>query len=288
MGLLEEIPMSKWLLMLCALVLGAVLVATDADAARLGGGRSVGAQRNVTTPPASTPAKPAQQAAPGQQQAQPAAAQQGSKWGMLGAIFGGLALGGLLAWALSGTGLSTILLVALLAIVAFMAFRAFGRRRAEPVPENVQFAGMGGGERVQLPAGGAPATAAAASAVPAGFDQATFLRAAKLNFVKLQLANDAGKLDEIREFTTSALFDELRKDVLTRPADGQATDVVSLNADLLEVATEQDSHWASVRFSGMVRETPRSEPVGFEEVWNLVKPANGSSGWLLAGIQQMH
>ena len=144
--------MNKLVFALSALMLGAVLVATDADAERLGGGRSVGTQRNVTTPPAATPAKPAQQP----QQAAPA--QQGSKWGMLGGILGGLALGGLLAWALSGTGLSTILLVALLAIVAFMAFRAFGRRRAEPAPENVQFAGMGGSERVQLPAGGAPAT----------------------------------------------------------------------------------------------------------------------------------
>ena len=70
--------------------------------------------------------------------------------------------------------------------------------------------------------------------------------------------------------------------------DAQHTDVVSLNADLLEVATEQDGHWASVRFSGTVRETPGAAPVGFEEVWNLVKPAQGSSGWLLAGIQQMH
>jgi predicted lipid-binding transport protein (Tim44 family) len=275
--------MNKLVSVLAALMLGAIVFASDADAKRLGGGRSVGTQRNVTAPPAATPAKPAQQ----QQQAAPA--QQGSKWGMLGGILGGLALGGLLAWALSGTGLSTILLVALLAIVAFMAFRAFGRRRAEPAPENVQFAGMGGSERVQLPAGGAPATAVATPAVvPAGFDAPTFLRAAKLNFVKLQLANDSGKLDEIREFTTGEMFDELRKDVLTRPADGQATDVVSLSADLLEVATEQDSHWASVRFSGMVRETPNSAPVGFEEVWNLVKPANGSSGWLLAGIQQMH
>ncbi len=275
--------MSKWVLMLCALVLGVVVVATDADAARLGGGRSVGTQRNVTAPPAATPAKPAQQ----QQQAAPA--QQGSKWGMLGGILGGLALGGLLAWALSGTGLSTILLVALLAIVAFMAFRAFGRRREAPAPENVQFAGMAGSERVALPQR-TPSSGAlhATSTVPAGFDTAGFLRAAKLNFVKLQLANDAGKLDEIREFTTGELFGELRKDVLARPADGQGTDVVSLNADLLEVATEQDSHWASVRFSGMVRETPQSAPVGFEEVWNLVKPANGSSGWLLAGIQQMH
>ena len=25
----------------------------------------------------------------------------------------------------------------------------------------------------------------------------------------------------------------------------------------------------------------------FEEIWNLQKPADGSSGWLLAGIQQL-
>ena len=265
--------MRKWILGLCALLAGIAVVVTDAEAGRLGSGRSVGAQRNVTAPPAATPARPAQA-----QPQQAAPAQQGSRWG---ALLGGLALGGLLAWALSGTGMSTILMVGLLAVAAALALRAFARRRETPV----QFAGVGQ-ERLALPAsGGEPV---AAPAAPAGFDAAGFLRAAKMNFVKLQLANDAGKLDEIREFTTSELFDELRKDVLVRPGEGQQTDVVSLNADLLEVATEQDNHWASVRFSGMVRETPSSAPVGFEEVWNLVKPADGSSGWLLAGIQQMH
>ena len=278
--------MHKWILMLSVFVLGAAVVAADADAGRLGGGRSVGAQRNVTAPPASTPAKPAQ-AQPAQGQQQPGAAQQGSRWGMLGGILGGLALGGLLAWALSGTGLSTILLVALLAVVAVMALRAMRRQQA-PAEEYVHFVGIGS-ERVAVPA--RPASIGALnvpSALPAGFDAAGFLRAAKTNFVKLQLANDAGKLEDIRDFTTDEMFDELRRDVLARAAQTQQTDVMSLNADLLEVATEEDNHWASVRFSGLVRETPGAEPVGFEEVWNLVKPAHGSSGWLLAGIQQMH
>src|SRR5204862_2186701 len=92
------------------------------------------------------------------------------------------------------------------------------------------------------------------------------------------------QLDEIREFTTREMFDELHRDI----QGGHATDVVALDADLLELSSEQNQHWASVRFSGMVRETPGTEPVGFEEVWNLVKPSDGSSGWLLAGIQQMH
>src|SRR3954463_8494521 len=86
--------MRKWLLSLSLLICGVALIATDADARRLGGGRSVGAQRSVTAPPASTPAKPAQQqAAP---QAQP------SRWGMLGGILGGLALGGLLGYFFGG------------------------------------------------------------------------------------------------------------------------------------------------------------------------------------------
>ena len=120
--------------------------------------------------------------------------------------------------------------------------------------------------------------------LPAGFDEGAFLKAAKLNFIRLQAANDSGRLDEIREFMTDELFDELKRDI----QGGQHTDVGSLQADLLEVATEGDRHWASVHFSGTVRDTPNAAPAEFQEVWNLVKPANGASGWLLAGIQQMH
>jgi len=268
--------MRKWLLGFCVALFGAAMVATDADARRLGGGRSVGSQRSVTAPPAK--AAP-QQAAPAQQT--PQAAAQPSRWGWLGGILGGLALGGLLGYLFGGSGLLGLLLIAALAIGVVAALRA-ARRRAEPA-RPVQLAGFD--ETVNAAPPPAAAGAGAAPRIPAGFDATGFLRSAKTNFIKLQMANDAGQLAEIREFTTHEMFDELRRDM---PAGAQQTDVIALNADLLEVATEQDKHWASVRFSGMVRETPGTEPVGFEEVWNLVKPADGSSGWLLAGIQQMH
>jgi len=271
--------MGKWLLAICIGFLGATIVATDVDAKRLGGGRSVGTQRNVTP----APAKPAQQAAPQQQNAaQPA--QQGSRWGMLGGILGGLALGGLLGYLFGGNGLLGLVLLALLAVGAVLAIRALARRRSE---EPMQLAGMNQtmAPPREQPATGAAVVSASSTPVPAGFDAAGFLRAAKMNFIKLQVANDSGRLDEIREFTTREMFEELRADI---QSEHQQTDVVALNADLLELATEKDQHWASVRFSGMVRETPGTEPVGFEEVWNLVKPTDGSSGWLLAGIQQMH
>jgi len=275
--------MGKWLLLSGILALGGTLIATDADAGRLGGGRSVGTQRSVTAPPA----RPAQQqAAPAQKGApQAAPAQTGNRWLP---ILGGLALGGMLGYLFGGNGLMGILLIAGLAILAVMVVRALmARRRQQEVTQPVQYAGMR--ETVDVPVATASASApvaGSAATIPAGFDASGFLRAAKMNFLKLQQANDAGKLDEIREFTTDELYEELRKD-FGRSA-GQSTDIAALDADLLEFATEGNRHWASVRFSGMVREAPRAEPEAFTEVWNLVKPADGSTGWLLAGIQQMH
>jgi predicted lipid-binding transport protein (Tim44 family) len=131
-----------------------------------------------------------------------------------------------------------------------------------------------------------PALAGQAN-IPDGFDVAGFLKGAKLNYMRLQIANDQGNLEELREFTSDELFEELKKDVLSRGNVKQQTDVLALNADLLEVVTEGDRHWASVRFSGTLRESPGDAPQGFEEVWNLAKPVSGG-GWQLAGIQQMH
>jgi len=283
--------MKTFLFGICAVVLGATLAMSDAEAKRLGGGRSVGTQRNITAPPASTPAKPAQQqAAPGAQQPAPAASGL-SRWLPM---LGGLALGGLLGSMLGGFGgFGGILMLALLAIGAVMLFKMLARRRDEAGSHQpVQFAGMDTRETVKMPLASSASESpfkgqsAQPASIPAGFDTATFLRGAKMNFIKLQAANDSGNLEEIRELATQEMFDVLSRDV--RTSTGQHTDVVSLDADLLEVATEANQHWASVRFSGTVREAPGAAPEDFQEVWNLVKPADGSSGWLLAGIQQMH
>ncbi len=275
--------MSKVWLGVAAVLLGLVIAMPDAEARRLGGGRTVGVQRNVTAPPAAVPAKPVQ-AAPA---AAPAAA-TGSKWAPL---LGGLALGGLLGAFFAGNPiLGTLLSALLIGMLVFAALAVVRMLRApRAAPPALQYAGLGSetvaapppsqaaGFDARLPGG------AARAHVPAGFDVAAFLRAAKENFIRLQMANDSGRLEELREVTTTGMFEALRAE-----AGAGQTDVVTLNADLLEVSTEGGRHWASVRFSGLVRETPGGEPASFEEVWNLMKPADGSSGWLLAGIQQMH
>ena len=303
--------MSKIFLGLSLALLGAALAVGDAAAARVGGGRAVGAQRSITSaPPSSAPARQGQQTqqvAPAQQPAaapgtQPAPASGLSRWMPM---LGGLALGGILGAMFGGSGLGgallSLLMIAILVFAVIFIVRMFAQKRAASAQPMQYAAGSAqgpysalGDETVAAPppsqASGfeAQAPAPRAPGVPVGFDVPGFLRAAKLNFMKLQVANDAGDLEELREFTTPGLYEELKKDVLERASGRQLTDVVSLNADLLEVVTEDGKHWASVRFSGMIRENPGSAPDGFEEVWNRANPADGSSGWLLAGIQQMH
>jgi predicted lipid-binding transport protein (Tim44 family) len=280
--------MRRGLIGLAAFVLCGMLATEAADAARLGGARSSGVQRSVPkTPPTATPAKPAQQqAAPNQ--AAPAAQPQPSGLARWMPMLGGLALGGLLGYLFAGNGMGGILLLVLLAVGAVLLFRMFARRGAQS-PQPIQYAGMNQGTTVAPPPAEAPgAVMPSAARFPGGFDAASFLRGAKMNFVKLQLANDQGKLDDIREFTTDEMFEALERDVIGRHGVGQQTDIESLDAQVVDFATEGQQHWVSVRFSGRVREAAEADPVDFAEVWNLVKPADGSSGWLLAGIQQMH
>jgi predicted lipid-binding transport protein (Tim44 family) len=285
--------MKKLFVGFAATLLCVVFVATESVAAkRVGGGQSVGTQRNITNaPPAAAPAKPAQAQAA-------AAAQPASGLAKWAPLLGGLALGGALGWLMGANGMGGLmvglLLAGLLAFAAVFVVRMLMQRRGDaPQPQRMQYAGMGNETVVAPPPSQAagfdsqPAPAAIAN-LPAGFDAAGFLRGAKLNYMKLQIANDQGNLDELREFTTDELFEELKKDVAARVGAKQQTDVMALNADLLEVVTEGDRHWASVRFSGTLRESPGEAPQGFEEVWNLAKPVTGAGGWQLAGIQQMH
>lgn len=65
------------------------------------------------------------------------------------------------------------------------------------------------------------------------------------------------------------------------------TEIVTLNAEILEVTTESDAHWVSVRFTGLLREDGAETAHPFDEAWNLTRPVSGKTGWLLAGIQQL-
>jgi predicted lipid-binding transport protein (Tim44 family) len=128
---------------------------------------------------------------------------------------------------------------------------------------------------------------AASANVPADFDTEGFLRQAKLNFIRLQAANDSGNLEDLKQFTAPEVFAEIQMQFEERGRSKQETDVVHLDGELLELVTETDRHVASVRFSGEIRESAGGPVQAFAEVWHLSKPVSGSGGWLVAGIQQI-
>jgi predicted lipid-binding transport protein (Tim44 family) len=143
-------------------------------------------------------------------------------------------------------------------------------------------AGMTGGTA----AGPTAAPVATAATFPPGFDEAAFVRVAKVNFIRLQDASDRGDLEDLRAFTTPELFAEIRMQLSERGAAPNHTDVVELRAAVVDYAQESARDVASVRFSGLIREAKDAPAVAFDETWHLIQPRDGSSGWLVAGIQQ--
>ncbi|MEW6589556.1 MAG: Tim44-like domain-containing protein [Pseudomonadota bacterium] len=275
--------MKTFLISLFAVVLSFGFVAPEAEAKRMGGGKSFGMQRSAPAKQDAAPAPQRQQQAGTPAQASP---QKRSWMGPIAGLAAGLGLAALFSHLGLGEEMASFLMLALLAFAAFMLFRFFMRRNA-PQPA-MQYAGMPatGPAAAFDPLPGAPATGHAARSFPPGFDAAAFAREAKLNFIRLQAAFDAGNLDDLRAFTSPEVFAELSMQIAERGAAAQATDVVQVDADVLEALDEAGRHVVSVRFTGLVREADGEAAHPFDEVWHLTKPASGAGGWVIAGIQQ--
>ncbi|APA85829.1 TIM44-like domain-containing protein [Paraburkholderia sprentiae WSM5005] len=308
------------LIAMVGLLMAGTLASLDAEARRMGGGRSFGRQSNSlqqrqTTPPT----QPAQNNQATQQRAQPApattptppAAPNRNRWlGPIAGIAAGLGIAALLSHFGLGDAFAgmfaNVIVIALIAIVVIWLIRRFTARKrnaAQPAyagtaPSlNANSTGyMQEPQYTAPPTGsylepqGNPLTTPSVGAtpsVPAGFDSEAFLRNAKVYFVRLQAAWDVGNVEDIREFTTPEMFAEVRVDLASRGTQPNQTDVVQLNAELLGVEERANEHFASVRFSGLIREEPGAAAEPFVEIWNLSKANRAGEGWLLAGIQQV-
>ena len=128
----------------------------------------------------------------------------------------------------------------------------------------------------------------AASQLPADFDRPAFERLAKMIFIRLQAANDTRDLDDLRSFTTPEMFAAVKLDLQDRGDATQHTDVVRVDADVLDVSQEDGRQVVSVRFHGLISEAAGAPAEAFNEIWHLVKPHDGSREWAIAGIQQTH
>jgi predicted lipid-binding transport protein (Tim44 family) len=125
--------------------------------------------------------------------------------------------------------------------------------------------------------------------VPADFDTAGFLTAAKRNFVTLQDAWDKSDIAALKAMMTDEMAGEIKTQLAERGVQAgvvNKTDVVMLDAQLLGIEEMATEYMASVEFSGMIREEESVGPAPFREVWNMTKAKNGG-GWLVAGVQAL-
>lgn len=252
----------------------------DAEARRMGGGKSFGMQR-------SAPAK--REVRPQQEGTTPAATPQKRSWmGPIAGLAAGLGLAALMSHLGLGAEFANFLLIALAVMAAFLLFRYLKRGKTAP---GMQYAGahplpVTPSTRFDTEATASSAPASLAKDLPPGFDENAFLREAKINFIRMQAANDAGNIDDIRAFTTPELFAEIRLQLAERGEATQETDVVNLHAEVLECVEENNQLIASVRFYGLIKEDADTGASPFDETWHLAKSVAGKGGWLVAGIQQ--
>lgn len=279
--------MKKFLMSLIIALTCMSLLSTVAEAKRFGGGSSFGKSRAM-------PAKQSQQAQrPPAAAPAPAPASTGNKW--LGPL-AGLAIGAGLATMFAGGGMGGMgglgggmgsILMALLAagVVMFLISKFKSSQQ-----NSMQYAG---GNTPYSPPQAMPEQSFGGGAVlsnsgniPQDFPVDSFLRNAKSSFIRLQAANDRKDINDVREYTTPEIFAEISMQMQERGNTVQKTEVIVINAELLEVANEGDYSIASVRFTGQLSENGGiAENV--DEIWYIQKNLQDTNAaWLLAGIQQ--
>lgn len=306
--------MKNWLLSVAVVVASVMTVApTIAEAKRFGGGGFSGMKRSMPASPNKPAAAPQAAPAPG---AGTAAAAGRSGWmGPIAGLAAGLGIAALMSHLGLSEAFGNFLMIALLALAAVMVIR-FLMRRANPQQPATAGAGAGPAapswnklvpaeadanpRRVETPAspganlaadgrtllsplGGQPNGRPAS--LPADFDVEAFERIAKMIFVRMQAANDAGDLEDLRSFTTPEMFAMARIDLQDRKGKAQTTDVVHVDAEVLDLEQQGERQVVSVRFHGQIREEADEPAQDFDEIWHLLRWGDSPS-WAIAGIQQ--
>jgi len=291
--------------MVAFLLIGVCLVLsgmTDAEAKRFGGGSSFGSRpahnapfQRSALPPSRTASQ--QQATAQNQTARQGMAQRGGMMGMLGS----LALGGLLGALFFGGAFENInfMDILVLAGIAYLLYKLFAAKAGAAQQQSYQRSAYGApSEKMpSAPTGlntdllfkkqAESSGNVQQNKIPAGFDSNAFLAGAKMAYSALQKAWDAKDLAEIRGLTTDKVFAEIQAQIKASTTDN-VTDVLKLEAELLEVREIGSELVAVVLFDAIMREDLNGSTEQIKEIWHFVKPkASVQPKWLLDGIQQL-
>lgn len=281
----------------------AVFVETG-DARRLGGGRSFGSssgyQRSVPRQslPQKSPGVTSQRAT----QTQPGAMASRGIFGGIGGMVSGLIMGSLIGSLLFGGGMGGfkgfgLFDLLIFGLIAYLLYRMVRSRRsaAAQAAGYGGFAGPGssreaGSEPVARGWGGLSAEESAEPkrpSLPEGFDEKSFLEGAKKAYARLQEAWNKRDLEDIRLFAVPEVFEEIERQA-RESKDNERTEIILVNADLLEARELNGKIEASVLFDVMMRENGSQEvPEQVREIWHFSKAKSEGAKWMLEGIQQV-
>ncbi|MFN3919809.1 MAG: Tim44 domain-containing protein [Methylohalobius sp.] len=293
--------MPKSYLTLLILLIAALIITPfgDAEAKRLGGGRSFGSKPSYSSPYQRSQIQPRRATIPAKAAPTRQADHQAlpNRTGLLGWLAPLLA-GGLLGSLLLGGAFEHLNLADLLVFgsLAFLLFKLLAHR-SRPVEEAPYYsAGVttsGAKESATRPFDtdllfnrSNPNQASSALAdTPADFDLEGFLEQAKKIFRQLQAAWSQGELADIRGLTTDEAFMEIKTQ---KETDGVGSvEVLALEAQLLDYQETSDAQTAAVLFTALIRED-QQDPEQIEEIWHFVRAKFGfNSSWRLDGIQQI-
>lgn len=247
------------------------MVVQEASAGRFGGGRSFGVQRSHSSLFASKKT-PYQSVA------------QRSTRPMWHGVLGGLLIGGLLTSLFMGHGFGAGLLSWL--AIGFVVFFVINliRQKTQPAYQSPssQFFNATQFNKPSEAFNAHPGRSY--SAYPTGFEEDIFLRDAKKTFIRLQAAYDQKNRSDLIDFTAPEVFAEIEMQLNERGNEPNITQVLHLDAELLDVSRQANSLMASVRFTGSVKEN--NNPASpLDEIWHFRQFASHQN-WVVGGIQQ--
>ncbi|WP_320175832.1 TIM44-like domain-containing protein [Maridesulfovibrio sp.] len=291
-------------------------MAGDADAKRMGGGKSFGSKPSFSK----TYNKPTSTAT-SQKQASGTNNQQGGfarpGMGLLGGLLAGTFLGSLFGgFGGMGGGFFNLLIIGLLVYLGFKFFKSRSRgtddmyrqgnyqrgpdysqsnhnnANADPYARREHAAQnawdhLSSKPSSQQASGSAAPQSGPVVNIPAGFDEEEFLEGAKAVYTRLQKSWDNRDMADIEQFATAGVVNEIKQQAKEDPGQSQ-TDVLMVNARLLEVKEEGGVTNVTVYYDVLLREDPsQSQPSQVREVWHFVKPVGSDGMWKLDGIQQL-
>lgn len=261
-----------------------------ADAKRFGRGGSFGSKPSYSSG-YSKPTTQTRDATGMKQQAAPTA---GSRFGGLGGMFGGMLMGGLIGSMLFGGGFAGpgMLDIMLLGLGGFLLFRFIRSRRAATANSAPYGYSATGDPQAHATHGGwsqrLEPRQERPPVMPRGLDEQEFLTGAKALYSRLQGSWDRRDIDDIRQFTSPEVHEEITRQAAQDPEHGR-TEILMLDARVLEARSEGSETVISVLFDAMLREDDPAAPAEqIREVWHIRRDESASSPqWTLEGIQQL-